>query len=217
MVEAKREALRLVQVAEDAKKAAIMMMNDERDAAARAESQRLAELKLNGSDHVYKKALEAIAGDTSRARYIISDLTEAPSKNMVAIHRLNIALRKSITKSLCYLADMAMNKLNKVTFSSTGKSTPPPGLTKCTATPVPTRRYSEVAGIKATTAAQSSSNGTPDCHATYEERRGWETGLGSTVQNITRRNNVRGEKRQPARGTRPRTGTRPRGRTRSSP
>ena len=86
---------------------------------------------------------------------------------MVATHRLNIALRKSITKSLCYLADMALYKLNKVTFSSTGKSTPPPGLTKCTATPVPTRRYSEVAGIKTTPAAQGSSTGTPDCHATY--------------------------------------------------
>ena len=53
VLEAKREAQRLVQVAEDAKKAAIMMMNDERDAAARAESQRLAELKLKGSDHLY--------------------------------------------------------------------------------------------------------------------------------------------------------------------
>ena len=48
VLEVKRAAQRLVQVAEDARQAAIMMMNDERDAAARAESQRLAELKLKG-------------------------------------------------------------------------------------------------------------------------------------------------------------------------
>ena len=166
VLKAKREALRLVQVAEDAKKAAIMMMNDERDAAARAESQRLAELKLKGSDHVYKKALEANAGDTSRARYKISDLTEASSKNMVATHRLNIALRNSITKSLCYLAGMAINKLNKVTYSSAGNSTPPPGLTRCAATPVPTMRNSEVGGIKKTPSRQGSSTRYQDCHST---------------------------------------------------
>ena len=51
MLEAKREAEKWIQEAEDAKKAAIMMMNDEREAAARAESQRLAELKLKASGH----------------------------------------------------------------------------------------------------------------------------------------------------------------------
>ena len=56
---------------------------------------------------------------------------------------------------------------NKALFSSTGNSTPPPGLMKCTATPVPTRRYKEVAGIKTTPVAQGSSNGYPDCHTTY--------------------------------------------------
>ena len=48
-----------------------------------------------------------------------------------------------------------------------GKSTPPPGLTRCAATPVPTMRSSEVAGIKKTPSGQGSSTEYQDSHSTY--------------------------------------------------
>ena len=52
LLEAKREAEKRIQEAEDVKKAAIMILQDRVDAAARAESQRLAELKLKALNHL---------------------------------------------------------------------------------------------------------------------------------------------------------------------
>ena len=74
-----------------------MMMQDREETAARAQSQRLAELKLKASDHLVKRALDTVSGDTVKTRYVLSDLTDASLKNRIAINKLNLTLRRSLT------------------------------------------------------------------------------------------------------------------------
>ena len=92
--EAKLEADKKIQAAEDAKQTAIRLMQEREAAAARAESQRLADLQLTASSHLYKKVLESVSGGMVETRYVTSGLHNSSLKTRIALNKLNLAMRQ---------------------------------------------------------------------------------------------------------------------------
>ena len=78
-----------------------------------------------------KKVLESVSSGTVKTRYVTSGLHNSSLKIRMAQNKLNLAIRRTLTNYLCKRSHFYIRRINKHSFSSNGKATPPPGMTKC--------------------------------------------------------------------------------------